>query len=48
MRFGNTDRLTAKLRSLETVLARVDLSCLELLDLRAPTSPVLTRREPCS
>ena len=46
--FGDTDRLTAKLRSLETVLAQVDLTCLATLDLRAPTSPVLTRREGCS
>jgi cell division septal protein FtsQ len=46
--FGDTDRLTAKLRSLETVLAQVDLTCLATLDLTAPTSPVLTRREGCS
>jgi cell division protein FtsQ len=46
--FGDTGRLTAKLRSLETVLAQVDLTCLGTLDLRTPASPVLTRREPCS
>jgi cell division protein FtsQ len=46
--FGDTARLTAKLRSLETVLAQVDLTCLGTLDLTAPTSPVLTRREGCS
>jgi cell division protein FtsQ len=46
--FGDTTRLTAKLRSLETVLEHVDLACLEHLDLRAPASPVLTRRPSCS
>ncbi|HJR24025.1 MAG TPA: hypothetical protein VJ804_01020, partial [Acidimicrobiales bacterium] len=46
--FGDTERLTAKLRSLETVLAQVDLTCLGTLDLTAPTSPVLTRRDGCS
>ncbi len=46
--FGDAERLTAKLRSLETVLAQVDLTCLATLDLRTPASPVLTRREPCS
>jgi cell division septal protein FtsQ len=48
VRFGDTARLTAKLRSLETVLDQVDLTCLAMLDLTAPTSPVLTRREGCS
>jgi len=48
VQFGGTDHLAAKLRSLETVLARVDLTCLGVLDLRAPASPVLTRRTPCS
>lgn len=46
--FGDASRLTAKLRSLETVLEHVDLTCLERLDLRAPGSPVLTRRAGCS
>lgn len=48
VRFGDTSRLTAKLRSLETVLEQVDLQCLDHLDLRAPGNPVLTRREGCS
>jgi cell division septal protein FtsQ len=48
VRFGDTARLPAKLRSLATVLAQVDLACLGELDLRAPASPVLTRREGCS
>ena len=48
VRFGDSSRLRAKLRSLATVLAQVDLTCLGELDLRAPASPVLTRREGCS
>ena len=44
VRFGDTTRLAAKLRSLVTVLAQVDLTCLERLDLRSPGTPVLTRR----
>jgi cell division protein FtsQ len=48
VRFGDASRLTAKLRSLETVLQQVDLVCLGHLDLRAPGNPVLTRREGCS
>lgn len=47
-RFGDADRLGAKLRSLQAVLEHVDLTCLDKLDLRAPGSPVLTRREGCS
>ena len=48
VRFGDTARLPAKLRSLATVLEQVDLTCLGELDLRSPASPVLTRREGCS
>jgi hypothetical protein len=48
VRFGDASRLTAKLRSLETVLQQVDLVCLDQLDLRAPGNPVLTRRAGCS
>jgi cell division protein FtsQ len=48
VRFGDDSRLTAKLRSLETMLQQVDLTCLDHIDLRAPGNPVLTRREGCS
>jgi cell division protein FtsQ len=48
VRFGDTSRLPAKLRSLATVLEQVDLTCLAEMDLRAPGSPVLTRLEGCS
>ncbi|MDP1819543.1 MAG: FtsQ-type POTRA domain-containing protein [Acidimicrobiales bacterium] len=47
-RLGDATRLGAKIRSLETVLTQVDLSCLAVADLRVPGSPVLTREEPCS
>jgi cell division protein FtsQ len=47
-RFGTTDHLDEKVSALETVLVRVDLSCLALVDLRAPGSPALTRYSGCS
>lgn len=43
--FGNSDELGRKLQSLETVLARVDLSCLAILDLRVPAAPALRRAD---
>lgn len=36
--------LADKLDALRTVVARVDLTCLDTIDLRVPTNPVLTRR----
>ena len=48
MRFGDARQLDAKVRSLEAVLEQVDLTCLAVLDLRLPGSPVLTREEGCS
>jgi cell division protein FtsQ len=48
VRFGDPSRLATKLRSLQTMLDDVDLTCLAVMDLRAPANPVLTRREPCS
>jgi cell division protein FtsQ len=48
VRFGDTRQLDAKARSLRTVLEQVDLTCLAVLDLRLPGSPVLTREEGCS
>jgi cell division protein FtsQ len=48
VRFGDARQLDAKTRSLRTVLEQVDLSCLAVLDLRLPGSPVLTREEGCS
>ena len=46
--FGDPTHLAAQLRSLQTVLDEVDLRCLDVLDLRVPASPVLTRRQACS
>jgi cell division protein FtsQ len=43
--FGDGQELTEKLRAFETVLARVDTSCLALLDVRVPAAPVV-RRQP--
>jgi cell division protein FtsQ len=48
VRFGDARQLDAKARSLRTVLEQVDLTCLAVLDLRLPGSPVLTREEGCS
>ena len=48
VRFGTTGELDAKVAALETVLARVDLGCLAMIDLRAPGSPALTRYGGCS
>ena len=48
VRFGDATQLEAKVRSLRTMLDRVDLSCLATIDLRSPYSAVLTREEGCS
>lgn len=45
---GDLTDLDAKVEAFRTVFARVDLDCLEALDLRVPTHPVLTRRTSCS
>ena len=43
--FGDSNELGGKFQSLETVLARVDLSCLSMLDLRVPAAPALRRSD---
>jgi hypothetical protein len=43
VRFGPPVDLTAKERAAETVLAQVDTHDLDVLDVRLPSSPVLTR-----
>jgi cell division septal protein FtsQ len=48
IRFGSTDDLDDKIVAVETVLADVDMTCLELLDVRVPGSPALTRHQRCS
>jgi cell division protein FtsQ len=47
VRFGDAGQLEAKVRSLRTMLDRVDLGCLATIDLRSPSSAVLTREEGC-
>jgi cell division septal protein FtsQ len=48
VRFGAATQVDAKVRSLRTVLAQVDLTCAGVIDVRSPGSPVLTREEGCS
>jgi hypothetical protein len=48
IRFGSPDDLDDKIVAVETVLADVDTDCLELLDVRVPGSPALTRHQRCS
>ena len=47
VRLGGPEERTQALLSLVTVLDRVDLACVTIIDLRAPERPVLTRDEPC-
>ncbi len=46
--FGDGDGIDAKIDAFRTIHARVDQTCIAVLDLRVPTRPVLTRDEPCS
>jgi len=48
IRFGSDEDLAAKVTAAKTVLSDVDLACLELLDVRVPGSPALTRHQGCS
>ncbi|HZM31658.1 MAG TPA: FtsQ-type POTRA domain-containing protein [Acidimicrobiales bacterium] len=48
IRFGSTEQLDIKVTAAKTVLADVDLACLETLDVRVPGSPALTRNQTCS
>ncbi len=41
---GDDSSLAEKMLGLETMLTRVDLRCLDTIDLRVPTAPALTRR----
>ncbi len=45
---GDATDLDAKIEAFRTVHARVDLTCLDTIDLRVPSRPVLTRRPQCS
>ena len=44
---GDAGRMPAKVLAVHTFIERVDLRCLETLDVSAPGNPVLTRRNPC-
>ena len=44
---GSSNDLEAKLLAVTTFLERVNLHCMELLDVRAATTPVLTRGSSC-
>ena len=46
VRLGDPSGLDVKLVALETMLARVDLRCLDVLDLGVPSAPALTRIPP--
>jgi cell division protein FtsQ len=46
VRLGEPSGLEAKLVALETMLSRVDLRCLAVLDLSVPSAPALTRALP--
>jgi cell division protein FtsQ len=48
VRFGSADRVEDKLTAVGTVLDQVDTGCLEMLDVRVPGSPALTRNGGCS
>ena len=48
IRFGSTARLDDKVTAAQTVLDQVDTGCLEVLDVRVPGSPALTRNQRCS
>lgn len=44
---GDAGEMAAKVLAVHTFIERVNLSCMDTLDVRAPGSPVLTRRIPC-
>lgn len=45
---GTGSNLDDKFVALSTLLTRVDLACIERIDVRVPTTPVLTRGHSCS
>lgn len=46
--FGDLVDIDAKVEAFRTMWARVDRTCLDTIDLRVPTHPVLTRLDSCS
>ncbi|MDY7104522.1 MAG: FtsQ-type POTRA domain-containing protein, partial [Actinomycetota bacterium] len=47
VRFGEVDEVDEKIVALETVLVRVDDTCLDTIDVRVPDAPVVTRVPTC-
>ena len=47
VRMGEGDALDQKLLALDTLLLRVDDACLDTIDVRVPSAPVLTRDASC-
>jgi hypothetical protein len=45
--FGRAEQADGKLSALDTVLARVDQTCLATIDLRVPAKPLVTRADGC-
>jgi cell division protein FtsQ len=45
--FGRAEQAESKLSALDTVLARVDQTCLATIDVRVPTKPLVTRAPDC-
>ncbi len=44
---GSAEEMAAKVLAVHTIIERVDLRCMDTLDVRSPGNPVLTRRNPC-
>lgn len=44
---GDAGEMAAKVLAVHTFIERVNLHCMDTLDVRAPGNPVLTRRIPC-
>lgn len=44
---GDAGEMAAKVLAVHTFIERVNLHCMDTLDVRSPGSPVLTRRIPC-
>jgi len=48
VKMGDANKMAEKILAFETMLASVNLACLDTLDIRVPTAPALTRTESSS
>jgi hypothetical protein len=48
VRFGGVDDVETKVRTVQTVLATVDMQCVVVIDVAVANTAVLTRGEPCA